>query len=232
MTEKPYTLRDAIGGNRNLAYIADLTETVSSPGRRSLLSSEWLTEKELLEREYEHTEEMLRLRRNNPEATENILRQLMCLRDITTTLSALKASQTMGDIELYELKALALVVVEVRNLCEQYGIKAVELPDVEKVVELLDPEGTRVAHFYIYDAYSPVLKQLRIRLKAAQKEEADTAELFAACSDEENHIRTELSNSLQPYAESLQKGLTALGRLDMLIARAALAEKMNLSRRP
>ena len=56
MTEKPYTLRDAIGGNRNLAYIADLTETVSSPGRRSLLSSEWLTEKELLEREYEHTE--------------------------------------------------------------------------------------------------------------------------------------------------------------------------------
>ncbi len=230
MTQTPYTLRKAIGDHRNLAYIADLTETISPLGRRSLLNSEWLTSKKELEREYDHTEELMQLMENDSTAFDSLCRELMCLRDITTTLSALKASQAMGDIELYELKALALVMTEVRRLCLDSCLTAVSLPDVEPVVKLLDPEGTRVAHFYIYDAYSPKLKELRQKLKTAQKENSDTAVLFAACSDEETRIRSELSASLQLFAVALMQGMETLGRLDMLIARGRLEKKLNLVR--
>lgn len=231
MTDNAPILRKAIAGNQSLAYIVSLTETISPLGRKCLLNSPWLIDTAAIEQEYDATGEMAEKLDTFGDEVDKICRQLMCLRDVSSTVTMLASGQSMGDIELYELKALALTITEVRCLSRQTGIKAVVLPDVEKVVELLDPEGTRVAHFYVYDAYSPKLKELRSELKKArQKENADTAPLFAACSDEETRIRRELSERLRPYAELLAAGLSGLGRLDMLIARARLTQKLALTR--
>ena len=231
MTATVDTIRAAIARNKNLAYIVGLTETISPLGKQCLLDSPWLTERGDMAHEYSDTDEMLRHISLHDTKIDKICLQLMCLRDVASTLSALAAGQVLGDIELYEVKALALTVMEVRRICLEIGLAAVELPSVANVVDALDPEGTRVAHFYVYDAYSPALKDLRAKLKQARKEEADNvAELFAACSDEETRIRIRLSAELQPYAPALTAGLKDLGRLDMLIARARLVKKLSLTR--
>ncbi len=231
MTATVDTIRAAIARNKNLAYIVGLTETISPLGKQCLLDSPWLTERGDMAHEYSDTDEMLRHISLHDTKIDKICLQLMCLRDVASTLSALAAGQVLGDIELYEVKALALTVMEVRRICLEIGLAAVELPSVANVVDALDPEGTRVAHFYVYDAYSTALKDLRGKLKQARKEEADNvAELFAACSDEETRIRIRLSAELQPYAPALTAGLKDLGRLDMLIARARLVKKLSLTR--
>ena len=42
------------------------------------------------------------------------------------------------------------------------------LPDLEPVVNILDPEKMRIPHFYVYDAYSPELAALRTKMKTLQ----------------------------------------------------------------
>lgn len=225
------TLRAAIARNKNLAYIVGLTETISPLGKQCLLNSQWMTNPADMQHEYDDTDELLRHITLHDNKIDKICLQLMCLRDVASTLSALAAGQVLGDIELYEVKALALTLMEVRRICGEIGLTAVELPEVDQVVDVLDPEGTRVAHFYVYDAYSPTLKELRTLLKQAQKEERDNAaELFASCSDEETRIRTRLSEELMPFAPALTDGMLSLGRLDMLIARARLAKMLSLTR--
>lgn len=232
MNTAPYTLRNAIAENKNLAYIVALTETISPIGKRCLLDSRWLTQITDMEREYDNTDEICHLITEQSVQTDKICRQLMCLRDISSTLSALAAAQTLGDIELYELKALALTITDVRAICTEIGLASVTLPDVEKVVDILDPEKTRVAQFYVYDKYSDRLKKLRSELRNAQNRGNDdkAADLFSACSDEETRIRRELSLTILPYAKALTEGMEALGRIDQLIARARLVNRLSLTR--
>ena len=56
--------------------------------------------------------------------------------------------QVLDDLELFELKTFALCSEEIRGLVEEWRI--VLLPELEPVVRLLDPEGNRIPHFYIY----------------------------------------------------------------------------------
>lgn len=230
--EVALTLRDALKSYPGLKMLVESIELTTPLGRRQLLDSKWLMTASDLNDEYDDTECLSGLLQNDETAAADAIRRyLMCVRDIYATVSALESGQVLGDIEFFEIKSLALIASELRELLKEKSISAVDMPDASAIVSNLDPEGERVAHFYVYDAYSSRLKILREELRKAQEAHTeDEADLYAACQDEENRVRQDLSRKLQPYSEVLYNILNAIGRLDLLMGRAGLCKSQSLCR--
>ena len=91
---------------------------------------------------------------------KNLQFRLTGLKDLQTTLANLEGGHTLDDIELFEVKHLAMLNYEISKQVVALGLPAT-LPDLEEVVRILDPEGLRIATFYVYEAYSEQLAALR-----------------------------------------------------------------------
>lgn len=207
------TLRDLIDDVPGLADVAARMELLSGPGRRALYDLPWLDDPDAMERAQADAAQML------GRDTAGAERALTLVRDITGTISRLGAGQTLDDIELFEVKALALACGQLRRWLEAEGVTAVQMPALEPVAELLDPEGTRLPHFYVYDAYDPRLRELRKRPDA-----------FDQATEVEDEVRRRLSAQLRQWAEPLARALAGAAKTDILIAKAKLARVLGLSR--
>ena len=165
-----------------------------------------------------------------------IAHKLMCLKDIHTTLSRLENGAVLDDIELFEVKYLAIVSSEVLALLQEQNIFAVGLPHLEKVVEILDPDGVNIPSFYVYDSYSDELREVRKQIKAIQgngeelpdDKRQQLAVLLQRNADLELEIREMLSGRLREFAGDLSVALRNLSFLDILIAKAGQMKKLGL----
>ena len=165
-----------------------------------------------------------------------IANKLMCIKDIHNTLGRLENGAVLDDIELFEVKYLAMVSGEVKELLDEQNILAVGLPVLRKVVELLDPDRLNIPSFYVYDSYSEELRQVRKQMRAIQgngdelpdDRRAELAVLLQRNADLELEIRKDLSGKLVDYAGNLQLALRNLSFLDILIAKAAQMKKLGL----
>ena len=165
-----------------------------------------------------------------------IAHKLMCLKDIHTTLNRLDSGTVLDDIELFEVKYLAIVSSEVLELLQEQNIVAVGLPHLENVVEILDPDGVNIPSFYVYDSYSDELREVRKQIKAIQGNGEDLpdekrqhlAVLLQKNADLELEIREMLSGKLREYAGDLTVALRNLSFLDILIAKAGQMKKLGL----
>ncbi|MDX9916787.1 MAG: DNA mismatch repair protein MutS [Gudongella sp.] len=90
------------------------------------------------------------------------------MKDLRQSTTRAMDGFTLTDVELFEIKNFLMLTRDLVELIEAEGMpvftetKIELLPGLEK---LLDPEGTRITTFYIYDAYSEELKDLRERKK-------------------------------------------------------------------
>ncbi len=214
-----------------LAYMLKATEVISPVGRRILIDQPWLTDGQAIVHALEDVSKIVNLQSapEHKKHLDDIALQLMQLRDIPTTLRQLNLGQQLDDIGLYEIKQLALIADKVRHSLLEVGIDVVEIPDLTPVIELLDPEGQRVAHFYVYDSYSDRLRVLRRILEKCLASAPDEAtDEYQQVMQEEDRIRAELSHTLISYSGVLADALERLGALDVLIAKAKLAQKWHL----
>jgi dsDNA-specific endonuclease/ATPase MutS2 len=160
----------------------------------------------------------------------------MCLKDIHTTLSRLENGAVLDDIELFEVKYLAIVSSEVLALLQEQNIVAVGLPHLGKVVEILDPDGVNIPSFYVYDSYSDELREVRKQIKAIQgngeelpdNKRQQLAVLLQRNADLEREIREMLSGRWREFAGDLAVALRNLSFLDILIAKAGQMKKLGL----
>ncbi|MCR3955834.1 MAG: DNA mismatch repair protein MutS [Gudongella sp.] len=79
----------------------------------------------------------------------------------------------LTDVELFEIKNFLYNLHHLKDLLEEYGIPDFPETRVEKIPQLeriLDPENTGIATFYIYDAYSEELGNIRKDKREADKE--------------------------------------------------------------
>lgn len=227
------TIREAIQEMNGFRYMTEELSICSAPGRRSLYELEWMSEKEQVEaellriatvKEYMEQEEM-------QARLENIRLRLMQIRDIRGTVKRMVEKNVLDDLELFELKHFALLSEEIRELMEDWTF--VRLPELLPVVELLDPEGNRIPHFYIYDAYSRALAEARAEMKKKKQEGAEEQEierLYFRSVELEDEVRESLSFRLLPHREVLAEALRQISRLDLLMAKAEQAEAMHLCR--
>lgn len=236
-----------------LRYMFDTLELQSPCGRKLLLEGCMMRDIKEIEKSYAGLGEVSRIltdgeragsRNGACTAGEKIAEKLHCIRDISGTLSRTEAGAVLDDIELFEIKYLAIVSDEVREILRLAGLKEIVLPDLNPVVELLDPDGLRICSFYVYDAYSEELKELRIRIRrvnavlegtgredeTGEKEriQAELQQLMLQMGELEAEIRKELSGKLKGKAAALFLALQELARLDILLAKALQVKRMGL----
>lgn len=230
--------REALSKIEGLRFLADELTLMSALGRSCLMDSEFIEDRENLVKEYSFLSKAVDTIRNpeNGDALRDAAHLLMQVRDIHTTIRRIAEGKTADDVELFEVKGLALLSKELKKVLEPTGLiqsEPLEIPNLDGVYDILDPEKTGNAHFHIYDAYSEELAQTRRSLKKLQsKEKYDTEEsdrIIARCMMLEDTVREELSARLKSYTPLLVKALETLGKIDLLLAKGNFAISYSLA---
>lgn len=233
------TFKEALLHIEGLRTVVDEMDILSAPGRYLLMQTEFLTDPGSLEKVYEDLSVATAFvsDKENSAKLRTIESLLINARDISSTLSRLESGSTPDEVELFEIKGLAVTVCRLSEACldtELNEIDTLRLPDLREIVSILDPEKTQNTHFHIYDAYSPRLASIRKALRKVQAEdtydEEESSRLTVACMEIEEEIREELGTKLRPYAGILSVALKALGATDIILAKAKLNLSLRLSR--
>ena len=221
-------LRKLIDSPCGLRFILDELCTHSSYSRKLLLESTMMHDRESIEKSYSVLKEFYHVVENddNKNAIQTLQFKLCKLKDINNTISRLSSSTVIDDIELYEVKSLALLSADVKNILEKLNlINVIEIPTLEDVVKILDPDGLRIATFYIYDSYSEELAVLRKKLK---EKDFYQEEIYNKVMEVEDAIRAKLSEALKPFVHDLCEALNALADVDLNLAKALQMKELGL----
>lgn len=219
-----------IGGFK---YITDSLNVLSSAGRRQLLSLPFLAKANDIQTALEETATVLRCTENTEQARilSLVAMKMTQLRDIKGTLNHLADKNVLSDVELFEIKHFAILSEHIREYKEQLYLSFLQIPNLNAAIDILDPEGKRVPHFYVYDQYSSVLASLRTQLSRMSDSDYDEKEIEAVrfqAQRLEDEIRKNLSRQLLPHAHALKNALHEIARFDILLAKAAQVNELQL----
>ena len=221
-------LRKLIDSPCGLRFMIDNLCTHSSYSRKIMLESSMMYDKNSIEKSYAVMKEFYEVVKNdeNKNIVQSLQFKLCNLKDINHTISRLATSVVVDDIELYEVKSLALLSADVKNILEKISLdKIIKIPNLDDAVKILDPDGLRIATFYIYDSYSEELASLRKKLK---EKDVYQEEIYNEVMRIEDEIRAELSSKLRPYSEAMSMALNALADVDINIAKSLQMKELGL----
>ena len=205
----------------------DQLELQSGFARRWLLDSSMMTSDgditrcyDVLHRFFDFVEKVDKTR------LDTLLFKLQGLKDIRTTIKNLHNHATLDDIELFEVKHLAILATDVARLLHEHEMdRVVEIPALDEVIDILDPDGMKIATFYIYDSYCAQLKELRARMRQHPEQQDD---LMLEAGELEEGVRKDLSQQLHPFATAVEQAQIALACIDVNLAKAMQMRQMGL----
>jgi len=205
----------------DLRFLLEKLDLKSSLSWRYLYSQKFITDKQKLESEFNKIEETILFLndKTNNKIFADIEHKLSQILDIGGSLQNLSNSLVLGDIELFEIKKFSIIVDDIKQHLQK--INLIDLPDLSEVINILDPEKTRIATFYIYDAYSTEIASLRKLIK--EKNSSSNGELYQQIIEIEDKIRKQLSEKLKIHTENLVAALSKIAYLDLLIAKSKQA---------
>jgi DNA mismatch repair ATPase MutS len=209
-----------------LRFIYDHLQLCSPLGRKELLQSAFLSKAATLEICFNEMEQVLVWQKSYPDQLQKVKMLLAQIQDIFGTLSRLKKNDALDDIELFEIKKNALMMHELNKILTETSFALFLLHDVSDAIKILDPENSLLPHFYIYSCYSKELATLRNRTNLVTSPE-EKEDLLWQISKLENKIRQNLVKKLHPFATHLEQNLQLLSKLDLLLAKVALAIEWN-----
>ena len=206
----------------------DQLELQSGFARRLLLDSPMMTRGEDIVASYDILHRFADFVNRVEPLFINTLNHRLCgLKDIRTTIKNLHNGAVLDDIELFEVKHLALLATDVNKLLDEHGMAdAIEIPALDEVIAILDPDGMKIATFYIYDSYSEPLKELRRQMRQHPEQQE---ELLLQANELEDGVREDLSRQLHPYATAVEQAQLALARIDVNLAKAMQMQQMGLT---
>ncbi len=224
------TFKSVLDIDCGIRFMYDNLELNSSCARKMLLESGMMTSKRDIDVYYGKLNELY-----NKEF-KAISLKLMCLKDISTTIKRLAAGVVLDDIELFEIKYLSMLSCDVRKLLQEQKISAVNLQDLQVVVDILDPDRLNIPSFYIYDSYSENLAYVRKEIRnisgygkeISEEERLQVLELQKLNDEIEAEVRGLLAEKLVQYAPRLEHALSSLSFLDILIAKVLQMKKLGL----
>ncbi|MBP5688276.1 MAG: DNA mismatch repair protein MutS [Muribaculaceae bacterium] len=187
--------------------------------RRWLLDSEMMTSEQEITACYDVLRHFVDFVRSiEPSFLNTLLFRLQGVKDIRTTIKNLRQSSTLDDIELFEMKHLAILSTEVIKLLKEHNLdQVVEIPSLNEVITILDPDGMKIASFYIYDSYCEQLKDLRVQMR---KNPDQQEELLLEAAEIEEGVRKDLTRQLHSHVDDIESALVALAKVDIDVAKA------------
>ena len=139
----------------------------------------------------------------------------------------------LNDIELFEMKNFLIYSEQARSEANyvngQTKMTGLDYMDLEEALDILDPDGRRIPSFYIYEAYSEKLDDIRKRKRELEKSMEIAAEdtkkeyqnlrhqVVLEEEEEEQIIREQLTKRLQPYLDAMLYNANVTGRMDLLL---------------
>ena len=152
--------------------------------------------------------------------------RLQGLKDIRTTIKNLGQQAVLDDIELFEVKHLAMLSADVAERMQANGLdRAISVPDLNQVITILDPDGLKMATFYVYDSYCQKLIDLRSQMRQHPEQQE---ELLVEAAEIEEGVRRDLSKQLHPFAKALEAAQVALAKIDLNLAKALQMRQLGL----
>ncbi|MFA5462943.1 MAG: DNA mismatch repair protein MutS, partial [Dysgonamonadaceae bacterium] len=148
-------IKEAIAHISGFKFVIDALNIQSSAGRRILYALPFLKVSEDIEREIDKTESLIEGMKEEAFSQKIALIQMKMgeLRDIASTISRLKYNTVLDDIELFEVKHLAILADSIGKEVEKLKLFFVTIPDLTNTIEILDPQKKKIPQFYIYDEY-------------------------------------------------------------------------------
>ncbi len=222
------------------AWIINNLDVVSPYGRRELHAIKPADSVSHLENSFNEitlTAAILDKHKSFSSETKTVFRSI---RDIRGTVSGLENDFVLDETELFEIKQFAINSERVREICNAAGfaIETCRLNSLKELISLLNPDQTIVPSFYLHESYSENLAQIRTRKrelearilseKDQQKKEAlrnQRAAIVAEENEEEFKVRRMLSQKLEMHISDLNTCITALGKLELLLARTEIAQR-------
>ena len=198
-----------------------------------------------LKHELSSLENIIKSMNSHVEEYKGIGRIFCKLKDIRNSVKRCSEVQTLDEVELYEIKYFSMLVNQLKYFINilHLNIEEVQLNSLEEVISILDPKGSKIPTFYVYDEYSNTLKCTREKKKQKEKEIFSTKvqekiselmqerlDLVIEEEEEELRIRKELTLQISKEVELINQNIKAIGRLDFLIAKANLAIAYNGTR--
>ena len=160
-----------------------------------------------------------------------LIHHLSRFRDIRNSF-ARPYNVPMDVVELFEVKHFLLCL---ERLAEEYAptpLCGVELAAMDDVLALLDPSGRKLPSFHVENAFDPALEPIRAeKAQVEQKLREDRTEELLALRAElarkedaaELDARRRLTAALLRNKERFLANMEALGRLDLVLAKARRA---------
>lgn len=221
-----------------LQYILDALNPMSPFGEALLRQTDFITDADALRAELARVQALMDCPQRS-ELTPKLDRLMMCLKDIRGSVRRCGEGATLSLLELFELKGLLLALAEIKPLYEQScPLEGLDFSDIRAALKVLDPRGERKRSFTIEDAATPALFELRRQKRTVEAELYKTEddarrtelrlkrdEICAGEDAEERAVCAALSTALAPYAENILADCDAVGRLDLLLRKAAMAER-------
>lgn len=216
------TFQQAITENQNLRTLYSQMEIQTPMARKLLLHTEFSKSKQWIEQQWQEIEECQNYyQKLNQSTSQLFFMHLASIHDISGSIKNLQQNQILDDISLFEIKAFSL---NVKKLKKQFSSNLFILPDLQEVIEILDPEKMETMQFYIYSAYSEELSQARKLWQQAKEENEQKAHsLYVKTLEIENRIRETLCIKLFPYIPSLLKAIEVIAKIDLAFAKAKLS---------
>ncbi len=204
--------KDIIKEFSHLRYIYEMMNFSTPMGRERMLNTPFCNSQTALTIAYNDIKKVLNL------PIAKIMTLLGHFRDISGTINRISSGVTLSEVELFEIKHFSLYVAKLSQ------IEGTNIEPLDDVFSILDPEGSGVANFYIFDSYSPSLAALRKGLN-----ENPTEELFNEIAQLEEQIRAELSLKLKDYIDAIIEVFEAISYLDMVVAKGEITKKLSLT---
>ena len=220
-------LKKIVDSPCGIRYMLDQLDLQSGYARRWLLDRPMMTSADEILAEYDRLRRFLAYVDSlEPTHLHTLLFKLQGLKDIRTTIKNLSQRATLDDIELFEVKHLAILSTDVFHLLRAADMhEVVCVPDLEEVISILDPDGMKIATFYVYDSYCAELRELRNKIRLHPEQE----DLLFEANEIEASVRADLCKKLFPYAAVIEQAQAALAQLDVILAKARQIQSIGLT---
>lgn len=206
----------------NFDYILEKLDISSKLGKKRVKEIQFSNDPLLLEKEFYNLEIVIDLLEKNQKIYSVMKRKLSNLKDISSIVERVTNGYVLDDVELFEIKIFSMISQEIYELLKE-NYKDLAPQNLEKVIDILDPDKIRIASFHIYSSYSIELREIREKIKETKDESLYDKEI-----ELEDDVRKVISKKLLNYNQVLKSSIKRLGYLDFVLAKAYEAKRLNL----
>lgn len=174
---------------------------------------------------------------------KRIMPKFKDIRGSVKKLSDETENAVLSEVELFEIKAFLIAFLEFHEcflqLAGDAGFTGLETMPLNGALDVLDPGKTKLSSFYLSELHSEKLGKIRKRKREAELAaevcknpdelkilKKKRLEITVAEEEEELQVKRRLTAELKPFREAFLHNIETIGRLDLIIAKAALAKRL------